>query len=696
MTAPGTEFDFPDRSGEAGVGVVDLDKTPDEAIIDPNKVAPGQPKFPDPIIPGLSDETIDRFKTWLDEEIDALKAEQSKLQDDWAGYESSYRALPEAKKSFPFEGASNDVMPIVAMAIDPVHARLDTGIFKQDPVFIFKALKKNVIGKVHALSSWVDYYQTNKLKLRDVSSPGILEMTKLGTMVLKTVYDREEYPVKTYGPNWKVETRKITTFSGPKVFNIALGDFLFPPTYQHLQDCPIIVERQRTTLGKLYIAEASGKLTNVDSIKGQENIERTAVEEARDTAIRHEPVSTRKEIVIYEIWCDYALGKEDKIPERLVATYERETRTLLQLRYNWYFHQRKPYTIIPYSISNSSLYGIGIAEMVEPFQKAITRWQQMSSDNAYIANIRMYIAKKNSGIEEVPRLYAGKVFFVDDPSKDFIPFAAGDTYNSTLEERQNLFGMVEKRTGISDYLVGRESPIIGTRATATSTLALIQEGTRRVEEVLENLRRGFSEVIENCIYIWIQYGLDGLDEVAFGDDQIGTEVREFFKDLTAENVNGAIAIDLAASDARNNRQMMQQLQLAIIQVMMTYLERMLQAGQAALQAQQQSPEFAGMIKEVMRASKVMFTDLLRTYDIRNPEEYLPALEEFLDGDGTGQGVSGSAEGQPGGFTLQPRVSTGDGTFRGPTAPVPSRPGGGGSTAVANALARASGGSPGGP
>jgi hypothetical protein len=152
---------------------------------------------------------------------------------------------------------------------------------------------------------------------------------------------------------------------------------------------------------------------------------------------------------IWEIWCDYVWIRSQGHSISLVLTYHEPTETFLQRRYNWYFHQRKPYTIIPYQVTNDSLYGLGISEMSMFFQDAQTKWHSMATDNAYLANIRMFIAKKDSGIEEVPKLYTGRTFFVDNPQTDFVPFAAADVYASTLQERQNLFGLNEKRTGVS-------------------------------------------------------------------------------------------------------------------------------------------------------------------------------------------------------------------------------------------------------
>lgn len=289
----------------------------------------------------------------------------------------------------------------------------------------------------------------------------------------------------------------------------------------------------------------------------------------------------------------------------------------------------------------------------------------------------MFIAKKDSGIEEVPKLYSGRTFFVDNPDKDFKPFSAAEVYPSTLSERQNLFGLAEKRTGVSDYLTGRESPIVGSRATATSTVALIQEGTRRVEEVLENVRVGFSEIMENCIYIWIQYGLDGLDDLVFGSDEIAGQLKSFFDEVDEQNVHGALTFDLSATDAANNKSIQQQVQLAIIQTMMTYLDKLVQAGQLAISAAQTQPQLTGLIGEVMDAARKMFRDLLTKYDVRNPEEYLPDLEKFLNAAANGQGGPQVAPGGTPGIEGQPSIPAPSGAVFSPPGAGPAAIGGNG-------------------
>lgn len=666
--------------------------SPDQALppaLEDDGVTPMRPPKPYPENSlKVSEEKLDEFKQWLSERVQILLDEQQPKQDEWARAETAYRAMQQGwgysggtyKGDFsplPFEGASKVTIPVIAMAVDPIHARLDTGIFKQDPVIRIKGLKKSVLKYVEPLENFVDYHQKHRWGLRTVFSPGILEFCKLGTMFYRTEYENVEYDTSVYDKEFKVIKTHVIEYRGPKVFRVSIGDMLFPAGYTNLQDPPLIAERIKTTLPKLQIMQKSGKLKNLEVFADNTVFVRTPLEQALEDASNHESLQfARDDLVVYRVWCDYdILGRGT--PQKLAVLWHHETRSLASVRLNWYFNQRRPYTAIPYTIANNSVYGLGICEMVKPFQDSITQWERMASDNAYIANIRMFIVRKGSGIEEVPRLYAGRCFFVEEPKADFIPFQTGDIYPSTLSERQNLFGMVEKRTGVSDYLTGRESPIIGSRATATSTLALIQEGTKRVEQVLENIRLGVAEIIQNAFDIWTQYGVDGIDDDVFEGDNTGQLVKEFFdKQASHYSVRGSLAIDLSATDASGNRQVQQQLQLSIIQLMMGYYEKLMSAGQMIIQAQAQAPQLASLITATMVAASEMFKDLLQKYDIKNPDDYLPDIRQYITGQPVGmpngaiegQGASAGPGGPTGGAPVPPRVSTGPGPS------VPALPG----------------------
>jgi len=190
-------------------------------------------------------------------------------------------------------------------------------------------------------------------------------------------------------------------------------------------------------------------------------------------------------------------------------------------------------------------------------------------------------------------------------------------------------------------LTGRESPIVGSRATATSTVALIQEGTKRVEQTQENLRVGIAEAVEMMIYIWMQFGTQGLEQEIF-DQDTAAKITQFFDVAKEMDLGSSLVIELSATDASNNRAVQQQLQLALIQTFTGFYDRLLQAAQLATQAAMTSPPLAQLIGQVMTDAKALYTDLATKYDVRNPEEYVPDLEAFL----TAIGASGSGNPTP--------------------------------------------------
>lgn len=673
MEHEGMMFQGTKRVGEAVV----------QSISDGTAPKPDMEKpFPKPILPigpgGFKDQdTYNSFWAWVDRWLVEVRDSQNENISRWATQERAYRAQTDQASGYvpPFDGACMDVIPAIAMAVDPIQARLSQAIFKADPVFRLKPLRKKWVGKTTSIEKFVDYYQKNKLKMRDEFAPRLFEFCKHGEMVFKTIYDRETYSVKTYDRDWTVVKKEVTRFSGPRVVGIPINYFFCPAAYQDIQKSPFVMERQIVTFNDMQIAFKSGKIDDPKDLEGKETISRDELENQQQASANQQENTQQKKLYfeLWEIWCKYDIDG-DGVPENLVITYDFLHRKFLQIRFNWYFSQRYPFTVMPYTVTAASYHGLGLSEMIKPFQDQLTNWHRIATDNAYLANIRMFIARTDAKIENRPKLFAGRVFRVDEPTKDLIPFAAADVYGSTLSERQNTFGMVEKRTGVSDYLTGRESPILGDRATATSTMALIAEGKGRVEEVLSNIRTGMAEILENCMAIWVQYGLDGVEDIAFGDDAVATDVRDFFDSIGIENVNGALGIDLSATDASNSRVAQQQMQLAIINVLMGYYQKLVEVIQLAVQSQQNMPQLTPMLVEIMESARKMFIDLLQKYDIRNPDAYIPDLEKYFNEPSNGQAGIGGLEGLIESIRGQQRVPVPG--ARGPVPTAPSLPGSG--------------------
>lgn len=601
----------------------------DQHEVDEEAGTPTSP-FPKAML-SIGEEAKKKFSQWLFEQLESSLTSHDELVEKWAQETIDYRALPEQPKSKPFIGACNEVIPVVAMSVDPIHARLDTGIFKNDQIMRIKPLDKRLKNYTASVEKFVEYYWRHYLSMRRVASPNLFQCAKHGHCVFRVEYEDDTQIVKTYQQDksgWKAIQRTMTKCKGPKISAVSIQNFIYPPRYQYLQDAPVVFERVWMHKSEIDAEVKRGRLVSTDKIAESDGGSRGVLDDAlEDTAQHHE---TNRDSGWFE--CFRFAGRYDiddnGFQESLIGICHRDSQGLLQLRYNWYFHQRYPYVVIPYSVSDNSIGGVGLCEMIGPFQKSVTSWHQHIWNNGYLANSRLIVRKKEGVVtEDATSWYSGKEIYVDDPDKDFRVMAMSDTYNSGPQMLNTLMSFVEKRTGVSDYLTGRESPIVGSRATATSTVALIQEGTKRVEETLENLRYGFAEMLEMCFYIWIQYGTDGMEYKVF-DKETADNIRAFFDAATELDIGASIRVELAATDASNNKTVQQQLQLSLIQTFTMYYDKLIQGAQLAVQASAQSPILAKLVGQVMEDATKLYHDLAVKYDVPSPEDYLPDLTEF--------------------------------------------------------------------
>jgi hypothetical protein len=250
---PPEEVDSEGNSTQGGV----------TAVADGNEDA-----YPAPILP-ISKETEARLKAHISEWLTSLQQSHTDKVKEWADQEAGYRAISDGPKNTPFVGACGDVVPVIAMAVDPVHARLDTGIFKAKPVFKLTGLKKSIL-PVHRRARTVDRVLPEApAALPAVCSPRILEMTKHGTMIYKTVYERET--LQDQGLRSQVEGRRQGRHHLRRTEDLRdqhSGPALPPDT--SISTTVPSWRSVRTTYGNLKIAEASNKLKNVEKLADQE------------------------------------------------------------------------------------------------------------------------------------------------------------------------------------------------------------------------------------------------------------------------------------------------------------------------------------------------------------------------------------------------------------------------------------------
>ena len=194
---------------------------------------------------------------------------------------------------------------------------------------------------------------------------------------------------------------------------------------------------------------------------------------------------------------------DDNKLEEIVVWYHHDSRFLMGARYNWNGDLRRPYRIVQYIPVEHRWRGIGICKQNSQFQQEVTTIHRQRLDNATIANMRMFKINRMSGYGPNEPIFPGKMWFLDD--MDHIEtIQLGEIYSSSFSNEQSAVIYSQQRTGVNEVILGM--PQVGTPGTATGDLARIQEGNKKFDFSMDNIRDWFSILTMDALLNIKQFG----------------------------------------------------------------------------------------------------------------------------------------------------------------------------------------------
>jgi hypothetical protein len=675
-----------------------------------------------------------QFVQYIEWELRFALQARLNLERQWRSWLEQYRApAKQPMKKFPFEGAANYIMPTTATDADQLLAKFLQTIHAPDNLWTLEPMNESWVDVHKPLQDALGWIDKALLNMWDVNKRVFLEMLKLGTGVYKTGWLYEQRPIWTYDERGK-RTRAQRLVSRPFVDHVRLADFVIPSYAYALQPdqqggAPWVGERLRINVDRLRsLAEAQSpflpnidrdtvnfivkfmennvtlydaKVQDLDFIKlgRQQNIDfdkSTDIESNKALSGRY---LRRFEVELWEIHARFPTGGpgasydparplnpgRDDSQDDIIVWFHLPTRRIVRAVYNYYHHGQRPYDAVRY-FPGEGFYGIGLCEQKEMFQTVQTELVNFTIDNVLLVNSRGIAAKAGSNIVPGEPIYPGKIWITDGPPKDeFMPFQLSEVYQSL----PTLIGMIqtmgEKRTGISDIQIGNMSEMPG-RTPATTMLSMLQEGNRRPDLTLKDMRYSGLSVVGLRLIQNLQQFIG--QPVDIGQQHLlrlmmttlgnpgGQKVAE--KLLTPlEPAELGIGVHITATSQSANKEVAKQNFIGLMQLAGQVYPQVIQLLATAQQAQgtpiaQVATTAAGGIDELFRRT-------LEEYDIRNPEKILPLGGESPPQMGQppqAPGVPGNGA-EPQGGAVGPLA--GAGGFVAPLTPGPRVPGAPGST-----------------
>lgn len=574
----------------------------------------------------VDEERLPMLSRWLETELSRADGARTQLQRMWRNALRLYEGVPRRRRrNMPIENASNLVLTIGAIATDSVYAQIINTIFNVDPLLTVRAVSEtgSLTEHVKAMQRFVDVL-AGKIDLRQAAENSILDNVQMGTGIL---YVR-----------W-AEKRKKTKVSqqierGPMVRSIAVEDFFLPGgAHDDLQNerwCGMryfLTEHELNIMARDFDWDISAvrESTNVDQVRTM-----------RERIGRHDGTGSRRSEVtqgggrlyeLYDFYCLYDIDG-DGIDEDLLVTWDKGSRRVVALGYNPY--DMRPFERIVYQKRAHLFWGLGVIEMLRPYQEGATNQYNNAIDNSQLANARFWAGKHGVLQDNNFTIFPNKFLPLADPANDLRALPMADIYPSAFQNLQQTIQFAERRVGVSDITGQRPGGVLGSRTPGITAMQILQKSSERFGPAFDSSRMGISGAVRQAVLRYREQVLADNQEAIEDIHMMMEDRAELVLQLLVDpRFDDTISIELTASSARVNKETAQQNWILLTQQIITLSERQVQLAQLV-----DSPEVGPVTKNVARQLAAVASELLdrvmRTFDqVRDPTSLLVDLEAAI-------------------------------------------------------------------
>ena len=607
------------------------------------------------------------FILYIVQEMQRALGNRTELEQTWRGYLEQYRApFTDELKRFPYEGASAYTMPVTAMNADPLIAQFMTTLHTPDNLWTLQPMNERWVPIAKPMQDYLEYLDQTRLHMFDVNYRAILEFIKLGTCIYEHGWSFERRSAMRMLPDGSV-SRTQEMVSGPFVDHVSLVDFLIPPEALHIQaDLPFgaswVAKRFYLREAQL-MARAKGQAPFLpDYDPAETELVRhfvnnltvgNTVQDEKFELDKYSPSYLRR-IELWEVHARFDTTGTGTVDD-VVAVIHLPSRRLLRAILNPYAHNSRPFSVARY-FRGDGFYGIGECEQSNIFQRIISELTNANIDNVRLTNAPMLGVKAGANVVPGEPIYLLKMFLLDNPQTDIKEVRFTSPYPS-LQQLAPIFEQWhERRTGVSDLQRGNTSEL-PSRTPATSLLSIMQEGKRRLDLSLKDLRICLNEVgqrvLQNC-----QQFMSNVDRNPESPTQLKMVIQALGQPegtyvamqlgLPLDDIGSGLGVAVTATSGTINKEVEKQNFLALVQLQTQLGQQYIQLASIFSNPQilQTAPQVAQVAQDVFKGFRELQTRLLEQFDVRNPEDLLPSAAVLMDGQ-AGLGAGAGAFGGPG-------------------------------------------------
>tara|TARA_R110002020_G_scaffold68553_10_gene179374 strand:- start:4521 stop:6476 length:1956 start_codon:yes stop_codon:yes gene_type:complete len=587
----------------------------------------------------VSAESRENLGNWVGARLTRLEEAHSDFFNDIQVYWEWYEAESATKqKNFPWPGASNIVLPVIATACDSLIAQLYATIFSHGKLASARTLNESLKEHVQPVVDFMNWAADNEYNAHAAVHDWITELVVIGESVIAPRWDRKERWVLR--PNGSSKPEKVQIGRGPLWEHIPRHRALWEPG-QTIEESEIFSRQAYMSYSQVAsMAQTGGwdkeateeALRHPDTGSPQLRIEQAAAERAGKT---FDPMSGDGAIYdIREVWIDAPivrsfdepLGKQtvDTKVSTLVVTMNRTNNTVLRVTADPYGLGHKPFYNNYFRKRSGQKTGRGGAKILEHMQRGQSVMMNQAVDSVTLGNSMPF---RTSDVKLAKtRLSPGQGIY-DPTMKGFDPINKGTSVVPEQHMINLLQVFAERALGQSDPLLGRESRSGGHPSPATNFLGMMEQGKILINPTVWGLRKTLGGMLEDTATMYQLFGTDSESRIVRTMGQRdGQKIIEFMfpQDST---IIGNISFDIFAADEQNSPQARQQSAVTRMQVSNNFSAFVLPLYQAVLNPEL-PPALRSVVADFIRGHTQTYIAFLEASDVDDIENYTPMMEEL--------------------------------------------------------------------
>lgn len=586
---------------------------------------------------------------WLHHEIHKALGERRPLEDDWKRYHKVYKAMAEQEvKTFPFYGASNLVLPVAATDIDVTFARLMGILFAPDNLVSCRPKKPEMIEFARVLQEFLHAVQESELNAFNTLCDFTMELTKLGTGILKSRYRREHRTVYEFRETMAgviEDHRQVRLRDHAQLDHVSLFDFLVPASALDVQSSPWVSERVLLSWPQYLNRVREGIYLPNPRLEAWQSQTRGSHVLEHLMQLDNFVQGTPDKMEFWECWTQYDIEGVGE-PRAIVATLHLPTWSVARIDFNPYISQEYPYERARFLRQEKRFYGIGMVEMLEQFQDEVTAMHNQRIDSGTLANSAMFKGRRGVVNEDEP-IFPGRWFILDDMNDIDVMNMGSAKLDTTVQNENITMDYAKRRSGVNEHVAGHFAPSIG-YATAHTNIQQLQQATQRFDQTLREIRGAVSGAVVRCVELYQQFDRPGRAYTVLGERD--GEILQRFIEFPIEMIRDGVAIEVTATSASLNKEVEIRTNTILMQMVSQFYKEVIDGLMLAF-TPGLPPQLQAIIFQMIQGGTILMRRILDAHGVQDSDDLVPHIQDFLSGQlPIGQLVSESLLGGPGGAT----------------------------------------------